>query len=187
MRNAVMFMVLVLMLIMGGCTIAPIPSSPTLVPEPAAPTSVVSPVPAQASAGVDWETKLFNNFWVSPAVVEIGNYHSGARKEWRIRIHNGRDTKSDYLVSYKVPVETADGYAMPLPEAEFWVMIAERTPMLAPKETRDVLVAFAIPDEENTKYSKLAGTKWEFWIRVVENPKAMVNSGYDVRWLVQMR
>ncbi len=121
--------------------------------------------------------------WISPGKVNIGNFYPGARAEYPLSIHNGNDVATSFSVTYRYPDNVQEGYVKPLEEAQDWVIIADSTPVLMPKETKDILIVLAMP-----KDAKSPASKWEFWISVIDTTqKGMVRTELCARWCVQMR
>ena len=121
--------------------------------------------------------------WISPGKVQVGNFHPGARAEWNLLVHNGKGAPAKFLVSYRYPDHVADGYAKPSLEVQNWVIIADPTPVIAPKETREILVVFEMP-----KDAVVFAPKWEFWISVKDTTQTgMVQTELCSRWLIQHR
>ena len=148
-------------------------------PEPA-PT----PEPEEHSGSVILpENPPMDRTWVSPGKVQIGNYYPGGRAEYSVTIHNGKDTSTEFSVSYRYPDNVATGYDKPPLEAQDWIIIADMTPILMPKETRDVLVALTMPKE-----AKVESKKWEFWISVIDMAQTgTIRTELCVRTLIDMR
>jgi hypothetical protein len=126
--------------------------------------------------------ELYDKNWVSPGKVEVGNFYPGARAEYMISLHNGSDEPAEFSVSYRVSDNITDGYEPAPAAAEDWVMIAEPAPVLAAKETRDVLIAVEMPGDAE------APPKWEFRIAVKDvTQTGMVQTELACRWLVAMK
>jgi hypothetical protein len=126
--------------------------------------------------------ELYNKTWISPGKVIVANFYPGARAEYLLSIHNGKDEPAKFSVTYRVADNTAEGYVTAPSGAEDWVIIADPAPVLAAKETRQVLIAVEIP--KGTK----APPKWEFWIAVKDvTQTGMVQTELACRWLVEMR
>ena len=89
---------------------------------------------------------------------------------------------TEYLVDYETPNRTREGYSGPQVEAEDWIIIADTTPVLAPKETREILVTLAIP-----KGATVEADKWEFWTSVTAQGQGNIQTEMATRWLVTMR
>lgn len=148
-------------LLLAGCA-QPSPPPPIQTPEP--------------------PPELYDKTWISPGKVEVGNFYPGARAEYPLTIHNGKDEPAEFSVIYRVPDNVGEGYAKAPNEAKDWVIIADPAPVLAAKETRDVLIAVEMP-----KGSK-APPKWEFWIAVKDiTQTGMVQTELACRWLVTMK
>ena len=126
--------------------------------------------------------ELYDKTWISPGKVEVGNFYPGARAEYPLSIHNGKDEPAKFSVTYRVADNTGEGYVTAPSEAQGWVIIADPAPVLAAKETRQVLIAVEMP--KGTK----ASPKWEFWIAVKDvTQTGMVQTELACRWLVEMR
>ncbi len=125
--------------------------------------------------------ELYDKTWISPGKVEVGNFFPGARAEYPITIHNGNDEPAEFSVTFQVPGNTAEGYD-PTPSAvQDWIIIADPTPVLEAKETREVLIAVVMPEDAE------APPKWEFWIAVRDvTQTGMVQTELACRWLVTM-
>jgi hypothetical protein len=112
----------------------------------------------------------------------VGNFYPGARAEYLLSIHNGNDEPAEFSVTYREPGNTGEGYVTAPSGAEGWVIIADPAPVLAAKETRQVLIALEMP--KGTK----SPPKWEFWIAVKDvTQTSMVQTELACRWLVEMR
>lgn len=85
MRKITLLVVVVVSLLVTGCA-----SMETIKPI-ATPITIETPQSIEPIVSADVETHLMNNTWISPAKIEIGNYYSGARAEWYIRVHNSND------------------------------------------------------------------------------------------------
>lgn len=146
-------------LLLAGCT----PSAPVIeTPEP--------------------PPDLYDKVWISPGKVLVGHFYPGARAEYHLSIHNGNDQPTEFSVSFKEPGSTDNGYVTAPSEAYDWVIIADPTPVLAAKETREVLIAVEMPKGAE------APEKWEFWVAVKDvSQTGMVQTELACRWLVTMK
>jgi len=121
--------------------------------------------------------------WISPGKVMVANYYSGGKAEYPLTIHNGKDNPVSLSVYYMHPNSVSEGYSMPSEEVQDWVIIADTTPVLEPKETRDILVTLAMP-----KDAVVVAQKWEFWVGVMDMSQAgTLKTQLATRWLVSMR
>ncbi len=142
-------------------------------PQPTEPTGVVTTTPPPG---------LYDKTWISPAKVEVGNFHPGARAEYIISLHNGSDGPAEFSVRYEVSDNVTEGYEPAPATAQDWVTIADPAPVLAAKETRDVLIAVEMPEDAQ------APPKWEFWIVAKDvTQTGMVQTELACRWLVTMK
>ena len=169
--------VVVLTLVLGGCKASTVVEAPKV-----ATVSSVATTKVLSESEKETEARLVDNNWTSPAEVKIGNYYPGAVAEWKIKIHNGNDIYSKFLIAYSIPIKTREGYSMPPEGVADWVIIADSTPVLAPKETREVLVSLAIP-----KGIVVEEKRWEFQISVLELGQGNIQTETATRWLVTMR
>ena len=148
-------LIIVAGLLLVGCTTSTPPEAPTPSPE------------------------LYDKVWISPGKVMVGNFQPGARAEYAVTIHNGKDQSTQFSVSYKEPGTPEEGFVVGPEEVQAWVIIADPAPVLAPKETRDVLIAVEMPEDAT------APENWEFWIAVKdETQTTMVQTELACRWLV---
>lgn len=121
--------------------------------------------------------------WLSPGKVQISNYYPGATAEYYVTIHNGSSTSTTFLVTYREPSYVATGYVKAPMEAQNWVIIADTAPILAPRETKDILVTLAMPGGV-INYPM----KWVFWISVMEKSQTgMVQTEICSTWQVSCR
>jgi len=187
------------LLLAVGCTQVPVAAQreEPVVPKTAASLDLIAtatpatPMPTEAEPGKasfntepesDIEIRLINQTWASPAEVKIGNFYPGARAEWEIKIHNGNDIWTEFFVSYMVSDEKREGYALAPVEAKDWVIIEDSTPVLAPKETKKILVVLYIPEGV-----AVPDKKWEFWTVAGEVSARAVQIQMATRWLVSCR
>ncbi len=188
MRILAIGLVIVVTMLLLGCVgySEPLTNLPTPAQSEYSEHTNVSPIPVQS--GNPTSIVLPNEpptdrTWISPGKVNVGNFYPGARAEYSLTIHNGNDTVSSFSVAYRYPDNVAEGYVKPLPEVQSWVIIADATPILMPKETKDVLVVLAMPKEAVSPT-----LKWEFWVSVMDTTqKGMIRTELCCRWLVQMR
>lgn len=121
--------------------------------------------------------------WISPGKIQVGNFYPGARAEWNLTIHNGNDTTATFAVTYRYPDHVGEEYAFPTEEVGDWIIIADTAPVIAPKETREILVILAMPED-----AAVFAPGWEFWISVKDTTQTgMVQTELCCRWLVTMR
>jgi len=114
----------------------------------------------------------------------VGNFYAGARAEWPLLVHNGNDTPTTFSIYYREPDHTGEGYVEAPPEAKGWVIIADCTPVIAPKTTQEIMVAIEIPRD----YGGQLPPKWEFWIGVKDTTQTgMIQTEICSRWLISMR
>jgi hypothetical protein len=90
---------------------------------------------------------------------------------------------SKYNISYRLPDQPLEGYVNAPEQAQDWVIITDSTPLLAPDETREILVAVEMPAD-----AVIEEKNWEFWISVMDvTTSGIVTTELCSRWLVTMR
>jgi hypothetical protein len=143
---------------------------------------VQPPAPPVTGEEISPPPELYDKTWISPGKVMVGNFYPGARAEYLLSIHNGNNEPAEFSVTFREPGSTGEGYVTAPSEAENWVIIADPAPVLAAKETRQVLIAVEMPN------GTTAPPKWEFWIAVKDvTQTGMVQTELVCRWLVEMR
>lgn len=144
--------------------------------------AVVKPTPTPTPIA-DGEEPPIDRTWISPGKVMVGNFYAGAQAEYPIKVHNGRSETTMFEVKYRYPDNVDSGYSFPTSQVQDWVIIADETPVLAPYETREILVTLAMPNGAVSP-----GDKWEFWVSVVDKGQTgMVVTELCSRWLISMR
>jgi hypothetical protein len=157
-----MVLIVVAGLLLAGC------------PQPSEPPTVETATPPP---------ELHDKTWISPGKVDVEDLYPGAENvEWPLKIHNGKDEPAEFSVTYKEPSNTGEGFVAAPPEAKDWVIIDDPEPMLAAKETKEVLIAVEVPKDAE------APPKWEFWIVVKDvTQTGMVQTELACRCLVTMK
>lgn len=90
---------------------------------------------------------------------------------------------AQFMVKFSVPSNTKEGFVSATSEAQDWVIIVDATPVLAPKETRNIMVALEIPKDAKVPFSR-----WEFWIIAYDTSQSgQVTTQLASRWCVTMR
>ena len=87
-----------------------------------------------------------------------------------------------FFVDYMVSDTARPGAALAPKAAADWVIIEDSTPVLAPKETREIMIALDIPAAATVPYKV-----WEFWTVAGETSNAAIQTQMATRWLVNMR
>jgi hypothetical protein len=147
------------------------------------PASTAAELPEDI-VSIDSDTKPpEDTTWISPGKVFIEGLFPGARAEWTLVVHNGNDEDAPFLVAYKEPSHVEAGYELPVAECPDWLVITETTPVLAPKETRDILMALDIPED-----AAIPADKWELWVSVKDaSQEGTVQTQLASRVLVSMQ
>lgn len=102
-----------------------------------------------------------------------------------LTIKYDHQSSTTYSVYYRNPDTVKAGYSAPPAGAQSWIIIADPSPVLAPYETREVMVTLAMPSKA------VAPDKWSFWVGVSE--KASAGAGVAITlelastWLIDMR
>jgi len=159
MKKLILILAAVVVLLVAGCT----PSSPVIEkPEPG--------------------PELYDQVWISPGKVNVGHFYPGARAEYPLTIHNGNDQSAEFSITYREASTPEEGYVTAPDETQDWVIIADPTPVLKAKETKEVLIAVEMPEDAT------APEKWEFRVVVKDVSQAgMVQIELASRWLVTMK
>lgn len=145
--------------------------------------SSTTPASVNGISDPEMEELLYDRTWISPGKVHVGNFYPGAQAEWMLLIHNGKDEITSFAVSYRYPDHVDEDYVKPILGVEDWVIITDPTPVLAPKETREILIVLAMPED-----AVIFAPRWEFWISVTDTTQAgMIRTELCSRWLVTMR
>lgn len=90
---------------------------------------------------------------------------------------------SKYYISYRLPDQPIEGYVNAPEQVQDWVIITDSTPLLAPDEIREILIAVEMPAD-----AVIEEKNWEFWISVIDvTTTGTVTTELCSRWLVTMR
>lgn len=93
-------------------------------------------------------------------------------------------SKSQFSVYYREPDHLLEGYENAPFEAKNWVIIADKSPVIMPQTTQEIMIALDIPED----YAKELPDKWEFWIGVVDiSQEGMIQAELCSRWLIISR
>jgi len=177
MKKLIIGLLVIGLLLVVGC------AQPYTPPTNTPPANSGTTIPSSSGTTVLPNEPPIDRTWISPGKVQVGNFYPGARAEWTLLVHNGKDTSASFLVAYRYPDHVADGYTKPTTEVQSWVIIADTTPVIAPKETREILIVLEMPKE-----ATVFAPKWEFWISVKDTTQAgMIVTELASRWLIVMR
>ena len=81
------------------------------------------------------------------------------------------------------PDNTITGYSKATDTEKSWVVISDQAPVLAPRETRDILIAVDVPLR-----AKVNSKNWEFWVSAMDaQQKGQIVTELCSRWNVDMR
>ena len=167
----------------GEPSYTPYEPPPTDTIEPAPEPETPEPTPTNNPTIIDEQRPPDDVTWISPGKVVVGNFHAGGRAEYPITIHNGKDVTTEFAVYYRIPDHVPEDTTKAPNMVQDWVIVADPTPVLAPYETRDILVVLAMPQTAVDP-----APKWEFWVGVKDNSQTgMVQTELCVRWIISMR
>jgi len=159
MKKLIILIAVVVLLLLAGC-----PSSSPVIQKP-------QPGP-----------ELYDKVWISPGKVEVGKFYPGATAAYPLTIHNGNDQPAEFSITYRVSNDTAEGFVIAPEEAQDWVIITDATPVIAPKDTIEVMIEVVMPKGAE------APEKWEFQVVVKDASQAgMIQTELACRWLITMK
>jgi len=172
------FLMLGILFVSVGCG----GSSAVVEPTPT-PTEVATPIGPQPIPTESLSQPPMNVSWISPGHVDVGEFFAGATGEYPIRVHNGNNVPSVFVVTCRMPDNTVVDYAKASPESIHWVTITGAETPLEAFETRDMLVSLIMP------YDAVApASKWELWISVLDTSQTgFVQTEMCTRWLITMK
>jgi hypothetical protein len=124
------------------------------------------------------ETPISLSYNAGTGELEVGNLTADTRRVITINYHH--DSPSEFLIAYKVPGETWEGYASAPVAAKGWVTIAQPRVTLKPYETKAVAISLQTPA------GVLLPAKWEFDIAVSEVTEASYVTETNSRFLITM-
>lgn len=190
-------LLLICLLLLVGCSDFRMPVSTPERPEIIAPETKVFEVieePAEHSVQaipqlpssivrIEPPAHLEDRTWISPGKVMVGNFHAGARAEWILSVHNGSDYDAEFSVFYREAGHTGEEYVKAPAIVQEWVIVADPTPVIAPKATEDIMIALVMPEG-----ALEMPPKFEFWVAVIDTSQTgMIRTALSSRWLVDMR
>jgi hypothetical protein len=181
MKHLVLGFVLVMVLLIGcvqATPVVPVVQQPVVATDASQTPEAIKEVTSETA-----QEPPADRTWLSPGIVQVSNFYPGARAEYNVTVHNGSNTPTTFAVTYREPSYVAIGYVKAPLEAQNWVIIADGTPILAPRETRDILVTLAMPGGV-INYPM----KWVFWISVMDKTQSgMVTTEIISTWQVSCR
>jgi len=173
---------IVLSLLLAGCAGSKSPVPPMPVPLTPAETAPMPETNGTPSPVILHKEPPEDMTWISPGKVNVSNFYAGARAEYEMLVHNGKDEATEFSVTYRIPNQVSKGYVKAPVGAQDWVIIADSTPVIKTRETKEILIVLDMPLETT------APPKWEFWISVMEKAQpGMIHTELCARWLVDMR
>lgn len=144
---------------------------------------VLIPDSDEAVGVIEPPPELYDRTWISPGKVVVGNFYPGARAEYPVTVHNGNESSCSFTITCRPADHVDEPYVKAPSEVQDWVMIVDPTPVLEPKETKDILVVLEMPEDE-----EVFAPKWEFWVSVIDTTQGgVVRTELCSRWLVSMR
>ncbi len=118
---------------------------------------------------------------VEPPKYTISNFSLGSEADLPITLHNGTNESISFIVSYRVPSYTEEGYAPMTAIGESWLSFEPSTPVLQPKEKNSFIATLHLPSDA------VVPDKWEFWIAIKEaGQTGQVQTEICVRVFVNM-
>jgi len=155
-----------LMLVVSGCSSLPNSMPPVPIIEPIV-------IKSASTGGIAL---------IDSGKIYVGNFHSGARAEYALKVKNnkGEDTKVE--ISWLEPSKTEAGYAKAPIVVKDWIE-GFGSYLVRKGETAEILVAVAMPDNAESP-----APKWEFWLNVLDvGQMGDVQTALGSRWLITMR
>lgn len=128
------------------------------------------------------QSKYYNVTWVSPSDVQIDNYYAGADADFTLYVHNGKDVVVSMKIDAESPSYTKDGYELAPSSVVDWVYISDKSFVMQPKETREILVSLRVPSNQY-----IEAEKWEFRVTVFEQGQGNISKGSAIRCFVDMK
>lgn len=118
---------------------------------------------------------------ITPGLVEVDNYYPGAIAEYYLEIENDTNKESEFVVSYRYPTRTKEGYAFPSEQFGGWLRIEQPIVTIPSREKQEVLIILSIPEEEEVTED------FEFWVSVMEQGQGMIRTEMCQKWRVSMK
>ena len=131
---------------------------------------------------IERQAQYYNVTWISPTDIWIDNYYAGATAEYNLTIHNGKDVAIAIKIGSICPTSTIQGYFVAPAKALEWVKISDVTFVLAPKETRDIMISLEMPKGASIEFEK-----WEYRITAFEQGQGNIEKGMAMRCFVDMK
>jgi len=119
--------------------------------------------------------------WLSPGKIQVTDLRPGDSVSQKIKIHNGNDRATTFLIYFRVPDYIENGFITAPAEARHWVVITEGPLVVASRETKEFQITLDLPDNSSTP------KQWEFWIGVKEAKEGGLTTELCARWLVTMK
>ncbi len=185
MKRIILALIMVLLVLSVGCVQSNTPSidSPPSTNGVNPPDESNTPSNGSTDVVLPLDAPPEDVTWISPGKVNVSNFYPGARAEYPLTIHNGNDYDCTFGVSYRYPDHVGEGYSTPPAEAQDWVIVVDASPVLAPCETKDILIVLEIPEGIT-----VAEQRWEFWVSVIDmSQEGTVRTELCCRWLISMR
>lgn len=145
----------------------------------------VQPPPTNGTPILTGDEPPEDRTWVSPGKVSVTiglDAKYPVQASYPITVHNGNLTPTTFSVRFAEPHNASGGFSMPPDGAQDWVIIAESSPVLDPRETREITITLVVPSKKDNL------PNWEFWIVVGETGHGgFVTTEMAIRWLVTTR
>jgi hypothetical protein len=119
--------------------------------------------------------------WVSPGKIQINNLKPGNSVKQTIRIHNGSEPATKFLIYYRIPDYVENNYIAAPVNAMDWIIIPQNSLLIEPRATKEIQVVLNLPDKAKTP------ERWEFWIGVKSDKENRLATELCSRWLITMK
>lgn len=181
------------LLLMGCSSAMPPASTPPPLPTPEIPERevVVTPSPVKVEIEIEgaitaipatYELSDKGAVGFEPGKYDIGNFAPGKEADLPITLHSNRDEPVSFLLSYRTPSYTREGYALAPEITRDWLSFDTTTPTLKVKERLGIVAILSLPEDAEVP------DKWEFWIAIKEaGQTSQVQTEGCLRVFVNMR
>ncbi len=170
------FAALLVLLMLSGCSITPIAS-----------TSPIVTQPIEGNTGGNVVNVVISDGGVSiDAIVNVGNFHKGARAETIYRVYNAsaKEVTPQIYPNWNWDVANYSGGAGYVKAPDYvkgWIEIPELTSIM-PGDTTDFIVALVMPKDAEKPADKIG-----FVIEVAAKTKGTMQTAVGSWWLISLR
>ncbi|GAG79299.1 unnamed protein product, partial [marine sediment metagenome] len=142
--------------------------------------------PVQTDGGAFLVTSLTDNSLtpVSYSTIDHTLLVDGFRPNATTEIVVSYISKAQFSVYFREPDHLLEGFENAPFETHKWVIIADKTPLIMPQTTQEIMIALDIPED----YMRELPARWEFWIGVTDtSQEGMIQAELCSRWLIISR